>query len=64
MITEVQHPTRGRYPMIGCPVRLSDSPVEVSRAPLYGEHSDEFFTTFGGLTQKEVDELRREKVIV
>lgn len=64
MITRVEHPTRGTYPMIGCPVRLSDSPVEVTRAPLYSEHSDEVFTTLGGLSQKEVDELRRQKAVI
>ena len=62
-VTEIEHPVRGRYPMIGCPLRLSDSRVEVSRGPLYGEHSDEVFTTLGGLSQAEVDELRRDKVI-
>ena len=64
MVTEVEHPTRGKYPMIGCPVRLSDSPVEVTRAPLYGEDPDQVFTVLGGLAQEEVDELRRDKVIV
>ena len=63
MVIELEHPTRGSYPMIGCPVRLSDSPVEVSRAPLYGEHSDEVFTTLGGLTAEAVEGLRREGVV-
>jgi len=64
MIQQIDHPARGAYPMIGCPVRLSDSPVEITPAPLYGEHSDEVFTALGGLTQVELAELRREKVIV
>ena len=64
MVTYVEHPARGDYPMIGCPVRLSDSPVEVTRAPLYGEHSDEIFTTLGRLTQKQLEDLRREGVVV
>lgn len=64
MVTETEHPIRGMYPVIGCPVRLSDSPVEVTRAPLYSEHSDEIFTTLGGLTQAEVEQLRSEKVII
>ena len=64
LVTEVIHPARGKHRMIGCPVRLSDSPVDVTRAPLYGEHSDEVFTLLGGLAKEEVDELRREKVIV
>ena len=50
--------------MIGCPVRLSDSPVELRPAPLYGEHSDEIFTTLGGITQEQVDKLRQDKVIL
>ena len=64
MITEVEHPTRDTYPMIGSPVRLSESPVEVTRAPLYGEHSDEIFSTLGELSQAEIDELRTDKVIL
>ncbi len=64
VVTELVHPVRGKYTAIGSPVRLSDSQVELSRSPLYGEHSDEVFTTLGGMTQEEVDELRRQKVIV
>ena len=32
-VAAVEHPARGAYAMIGCPVVLSDSPVEVERAP-------------------------------
>ena len=64
VITTVDHPARGSYPMIGCPVTLSGSPVDVTRAPLYSEHSDQVFTALAGLTQDQVDELRAERVIV
>ena len=64
MVTEVEHPTRGKYPMIGSPVRLSASTVELERAPLYGEHTDEVFSTLGGLSKEEIEGLRREKVIL
>ncbi len=64
VVSEIEHPARGRYTTIGCPVRLSDSQVELTRPPLYGEHSDEVFTTLGGMTREEVAELRRQKVIV
>ena len=63
-VAEVEHPIRGPYPMIGSPVRLSDSQVEVKRAPLYGEHTDHVFTTLGGLSQAELDGLRRDRVVV
>ena len=64
IITDIKHPTRDVYPMIGSPVRLSESTVEVTRAPLYGEHSDEIFSTLGELSQAEIDELRSDKVIL
>jgi crotonobetainyl-CoA:carnitine CoA-transferase CaiB-like acyl-CoA transferase len=42
MITYVDHPNRGRVPVPGCPLRLSDSPVGPLRAaPLLGESTEE-----------------------
>ena len=40
-VVEVDHPTRGPYLTVGQPVKLSDSPAEVQRSPLLGEHTDE-----------------------
>ncbi|MDE0059485.1 MAG: CoA transferase, partial [Defluviicoccus sp.] len=40
-IVEVEHPTRGPYLTVGCPVKLSDSPAKVVRSPLLGEHTEE-----------------------
>ena len=40
-VVEVDHPERGKYLSVGCPVKLSDSPAEVTRSPLLGEHTDE-----------------------
>ena len=64
VVTEVEHRGRGRHKIIGSPVRLSDSSVEVTHPPLYGEHSDEVLTTLGGMTQEEIDKLRQEKAII
>ena len=41
MIVEVEHPQRGPYKTVGCPFTLSDSPVEIDRSPLLGEHNAE-----------------------
>jgi formyl-CoA transferase len=41
MIVEVEHPERGPFKTVGCPFTLSDSPVEVTRSPLLGEHNSE-----------------------
>ncbi|MCY4206380.1 MAG: formyl-CoA transferase [Roseovarius sp.] len=40
-IVDVDHPERGRYTTVGCPIKLSDSPVDVERSPLLGEHTRE-----------------------
>jgi formyl-CoA transferase len=41
MIVEVDHPERGKFKTVGCPFTLSDSPVEITRPPLLGEHNAE-----------------------
>jgi formyl-CoA transferase len=40
-VVEVDHPTRGKYLTVGNPIKMSDSPTEVLRSPLLGEHTDE-----------------------
>ncbi|MGU7774557.1 formyl-CoA transferase [Burkholderia sp. MR1-5-21] len=46
-IVEVDHPVRGKYVTVGNPIKLSDSPTEVTRSPLLGEHTDEVLAEFG-----------------
>ena len=40
-IVEVDHPERGPYLTVGCPIKMSDSEVTVERSPLLGEHTAE-----------------------
>jgi formyl-CoA transferase len=61
-IRELDHPTRGRFATILSPVRLSDSPIAPSRAPLLGEHGDDILS-LAGYSVDEVRELRERKVI-
>jgi formyl-CoA transferase len=46
-VVEVQHPDRGAYKTVGCPLKLSDSPVEITRSPLLGEHNAEVLGELG-----------------
>ena len=46
-VVEVDHPERGKYLTVGNPVKLSDSPAEVDRSPLLGEHTDEILHEIG-----------------
>ena len=58
MVQEVEHPTRGRYAMIGCPVRLSESPVTIQPAPLHGEHTAEVLQQLAGCSPQDLERLR------
>ena len=57
-VVEVDHPKRGKYLTVGAPIKLSDSPVEVKRAPLLGEHTDEILTQVLGYDDKKVREYK------
>src|SRR3954464_4074697 len=46
-VVEVPHPERGTFKTVGCPLKLSDSPVEIERSPLLGEHNDEVLAELG-----------------
>ncbi len=53
-IVECDHPERGPYLSVGCPVKLSDNDVEVTRSPLLGEHTDEVLTEVLGYSAEEI----------
>jgi formyl-CoA transferase len=61
-VVEVDHPTRGKYLTVGNPIKMSDSPADVKRSPLLGEHTDEILTELG-YGANDIAALRAEKVI-
>jgi formyl-CoA transferase len=61
-IVEVDHPARGKYLTVGNPIKLSDSPTEVTRSPLLGEHTDEVLAELG-YAAADLAALRSNKVI-
>ncbi len=61
-IVEVDHPKRGKYLSVGNPIKLSDSPTEVTRSPLLGEHTDEVLAELG-FSRREIEGFRSDKVI-
>jgi formyl-CoA transferase len=63
MIVDVDYPSRGTYKTVGCPVKLSDSPVAVTRPPLLGEHSAALLGELCGTDPDEVKRLREAGVV-
>jgi len=62
-IVEVDHPERGKYLTVGCPIKLSDSEVEVTRSPLLGEHTDEVLADVLGYSAEEITVIRESGAI-
>jgi formyl-CoA transferase len=56
-VVEVDHPGRGKYLTVGNPVKMSDSPTEVKRSPLLGEHTEEVLKLLG-YSAKDMDAIR------
>jgi formyl-CoA transferase len=57
-VVEVDHPGRGKYLTVGNPIKLSDSPADVRRSPLLGEHTEEILRKVLSYSEKEVAEIK------
>jgi formyl-CoA transferase len=63
MIVDVDFPTRGTYQTVGCPIKLSDSPAEITRPPLLGEHTGDVLGSLCGVGPEELQRLRESGVV-
>ncbi len=57
-VVEVDHPARGKYLSVGNPIKLSDSPADVKRSPLLGEHTEEVLRDVLGYSAEEVSAIK------
>ncbi len=60
---EVDHPERGKYLTVGNPVKLSDSPSDVERSPLLGEHTDDILREACGMSDAEIEAAKAEGAV-
>jgi formyl-CoA transferase len=63
MVVTVPHPERGEFVTVGSPLKLSDSPVDVTSSPLLGEHNEEVYIGELGLGDEELRLLKSNGVI-
>jgi formyl-CoA transferase len=57
-VVEVDHPVRGKYLTVGNPIKLSDSPADVRRSPLLGEHTVEILKDVLKFSAKEIADIK------
>ncbi len=64
MILDLDYPEReGGFRTVGCPIKLSDSPVAVTRPPTLGEHTEAVLQEFCGVGPEEIRRLREAGVV-
>lgn len=56
-MVRVDHPERGEYLSVGCPIKLSDSEVTVERSPLLGEHTKEILSDVLGYSGDDLERV-------
>jgi crotonobetainyl-CoA:carnitine CoA-transferase CaiB-like acyl-CoA transferase len=63
MVVEMAHPTANRIKLVGSPLKLSRTPVEMRRyPPLYSEHTETVLASLG-YTSNEIKDMKENKII-
>jgi formyl-CoA transferase len=63
MFVTIDHPVRGEFTMPGWPVKMTDSEVPVTAAPLLGQHNERIYGEWFGYSPGDVRRLRDEQII-
>lgn len=64
MVVTVEHPIAGPVPLVANPIRFSETPIRYPAAPpLLGQHSREILQGVLGVTDAQIAELARQRVI-
>ena len=64
MFVDVSHPEAGKLRVVGTPMKFSRTPCRIEKAcPDLGEHTEEILTTWLGLSDEEIEKLRKSKAI-
>jgi len=64
MMVDIDYPTRdGVFHTPGCPIKLSDSPIDIVRPPLLGEHTDEVLQELCDVDAEDLPRLHQEGIV-
>lgn len=64
IVTEMQHPTVGKLPIVGNPLRLSGTPAQYTAPPpLLGEQTDAILRDILGMKDAEIAALKEAKAV-
>jgi formyl-CoA transferase len=63
MVVTVDHPQRGSFKTVGCPIKLSESPVKIETSPLLGQHNEDVYVGELGIDPNQFAELKSNGVI-
>ena len=64
MIVELEHSRAGKLKVVGTPMKFSRTPCRIDKAsPDLGEHTEEILTTWQGLSEDEIQNLRKSRII-
>ncbi len=64
MIIDVKHPDAGTFKVVNTPFKFSRTPYKAEHAaPDLGEHTQDILASLLGMTQEEIDELKKSRVI-
>lgn len=64
MILEVEHPRLGKLDVVGTPMKFSRTPCRIEKAsPDLGQHTEEILMEQLNLTEDEIEDLKKDKVI-
>ncbi|MBP1933904.1 CaiB/BaiF CoA transferase family protein [Ammoniphilus resinae] len=63
MVVEMAHPTAEKIKLVGSPLKLSRTPVEMKQhPPLYGEHTEQVLVSLG-YTIEEIEEMQKNQEV-
>ncbi len=64
MVAQVPHPTAGSVPLVASPMKMTETPCEITRhPPLLGEHTQEILLEKLGYGKKKMNQLKQDKAI-